>query len=325
MHVALRMTSGPASALLAWSTREESEMTIRVGFIGAGLMGHGMAKNLVEKGFPLAVLGHRNRTPIDDLIARGATEADSPAALARASDVVILCVPSSAEVEHCILGEAGILEGAHQGLTVIDATTAEPASTEKLAAALAAHGVRFADAPLTRSPKDAEAGLLNTLVGADAATFAAIRPILETYCENIFHVGPVGAGHKMKLINNFMSQGMAALIAEAATTATKAGVDLGKLFEVVSAGGANSSVFQRMMPWVIGSGEGGMIFKLRNGQKDVRDYTHLAETVGATAFIGEAIHQVFWLAVAQGEGDSYVPALARGLGKANGVRLGPRE
>ena len=300
-------------------------MSRRVGFIGAGLMGHGMAKNLLEKGFALTVLGHRNRAPVDDLIARGAAEAASPAALARASEIVILCVPSSAEVEHCVLGEAGILEGAQRGLIVIDATTAEPASSEKIAARLAARGVRFADAPLTRSPKDAEAGRLNTLVGADDALFAEIRPVLAAYCENIFHVGPLGAGHKIKLINNFMSQGMAALIAEAATTATKAGVDLAMLFEVVSAGGANSNVFQRMMPWVLGSGEGGMIFKLKNGQKDVRYYTHLAETVGATAFLGEAIHQIFTLAVAQGEGESYVPALARGLGKVNGVKLGPRE
>src|SRR5688572_6845205 len=224
-------------------------MTTRVGFIGAGLMGHGMAKNLVEKGFALTVLGHRNRAPVEDLLGRGAKEADNPAALARANEVVILCVPSSAEVEHCVLGEAGILEGAHADLIVIDATTAEPASTEKIAATLTAHGVRFADAPLTRSPTDAEAGRLNTLVGADDGTLAAIRPVLEAYCENIFHVGPVGSGHKMKLINNFMSQGMAALIAEAVTTATKAGVDLDQLFEVVSAGGANSNVFQRMMPW----------------------------------------------------------------------------
>jgi hypothetical protein len=317
------MTSRPGSALVWRATREESEMSRRVGFIGAGLMGHGMAKNLVEKGFALTVLGHRNRAPVEDLLGRGASEAGSPADLARASDVVILCVPSSAEVEHCVLGEAGILEGAHQGLIVIDATTAEPASTERIAAALAAHGVRFADAPLTRSPKDAEAGKLNTLVGADDATFADIRPVLEAYCENIFHVGPIGSGHKMKLVNNFMSQGMAALIAEAVTTATKAGVDLDKLFEVVSAGGANSNVFQRMMPWVLGTSEGGMIFQLKNGQKDVRYYTHLAESVGATAILGAAVHQIYTLAVAQGEGDSYVPALARGLGKVNGVTVGP--
>jgi 3-hydroxyisobutyrate dehydrogenase-like beta-hydroxyacid dehydrogenase len=299
-------------------------MAKRIGFIGAGLMGHGMARNIVEKGFRLTVLAHHNRGPIEDLLGRGATEAKSPAALARASDVVILCVPSSAEVELCVYAENGILAGAHEGLIVIDSTTAEPASTERVAKALATKNVRFADAPLTRSPKDAEAGRLNTMVGADDTTLAAIRPVLEAYCENIFHVGPIGSGHKMKLINNFLSQGTAALIAEAVTTATKAGVDLAKLFEVVSAGGANSAVFQRFMPWVLGA-EGGMIFKLKNGQKDVRYYTHLAEAVGSTAFLGEAVHQIYTLAAAQGESESYVPALARALGKVNGVRIGPEE
>lgn len=300
-------------------------MSKRVGFIGAGLMGHGMAKNIVTKGYRLTVLAHRNRAPIEDLLERGATEAKSPAAVARASDIVILCVPSSAEVELCVFAENGIMAGAHEGLIVVDSTTAEPVSTEKVAKALGSKNVGFADAPLTRSPRDAEAGRLNTLVGADEATLTAIRPVPETFCENIFHVGPVGSGHKMKLINNFLSQGTAALIAEAATTAAKAGVDLAKLFEVVSAGGANSNVFQRMMPWVLGDSEGGMIFRLKNGQKDVRYYTHLAEAVGSTAFLGEAVHQIYTLAVAQGEGESYVPALARGLGKVNGVKLGPQE
>jgi 3-hydroxyisobutyrate dehydrogenase-like beta-hydroxyacid dehydrogenase len=298
-------------------------MSKRIGFIGAGLMGHGMAKNIVDKGFALTVLGHRNRTPIEDLLGRGAVEAESPAALARASDIVFLCEPSSVEVERVVLGEDGILAGAHEGLIVVDSTTAEPASTLKVAAELAAAGIRFVDAPLTRSPAQAHAGTLNTLVGADDATLAEIRPVLETFCENIFHIGPVGAGHKLKLINNFLSQGMAALIAEAVTTATKAGVDLQKLFDVVSEGGANSGVFQRMMPWVLG-GEGGMVFQLKNGQKDVRYYTHLAEACGSTAFLGEAVHQTFALASALGEGESYVPALARALGKVNGVEIGPK-
>jgi 3-hydroxyisobutyrate dehydrogenase-like beta-hydroxyacid dehydrogenase len=299
-------------------------MTQRIGFIGAGLMGHGMARNIVEKGYSLCVLAHRNRAPVEDLLARGATEARSAAALAGASDVVILCVPSSAEVELCVLAEDGIMAGAHEGLIVIDCTTAEPASTERVATALASRNVRFADAPLTRSPKDAEAGRLNVLVGADAATLAAVRPVLATFAENVFHIGPVGSGHKLKLINNFLSQGIAALVAEAVTTATKAGVDLATMFEVVSAGGANSSVFQRFMPWVLGR-DSGMVFKLKNGQKDIRYYTHLAEAVGSTAFLGEAVHQIFTLAAAQGEGESYVPALARALGKVNGVEIGPQE
>ena len=299
-------------------------MTTRIGFIGAGLMGHGMAGNILAKGYPLTVLAHRNRAPIEDLVGRGAVEAKSPAAVARASDIVFLCVPSSRQVELAVYADDGILAGAREGLIVVDSTTADPSSTERVASALARAGVRFADAPLTRGPAEAEAGTLNTLVGADAATLAEIRPVLETFCENIFHVGPVGSGHKLKLINNFLSQGTVALIAEAVTTASKAGVDLHKLFEVVSKGGANSNVFQRMMPWVLGAGEGAMAFQLKNAQKDVRYYTRLAEAFGSTAFLGEAVHQTFVLASAQGEGENYVPALARALGRINGVEIGPK-
>ena len=108
------------------------------------------------------------------------------------------------------------------------------------------------------------------------------------------------------------------------TTATKAGIDLKTLFDVVSAGGANSSAFQRFMPWLFPEGSG-MVFKLKNGQKDVRYYTHLAEAVGSMVFLGEAVHQIYTLAVAQGEGESYVPALARALGKVNGVKIGPQD
>jgi 3-hydroxyisobutyrate dehydrogenase-like beta-hydroxyacid dehydrogenase len=300
-------------------------MTTRIGFIGAGLMGHGMAKNLVEKGFEVTVLAHRNREPIEDLIARGAREGADVAALVEGSDVVMLCVPSSREVEAVVYGDRGVLAAAHPRLIVIDCTTAEPSSTARVAADLGEKGVRFVDSPLTRSPKDAWAGRLNVLVGADDALFAEVRPILEAFSENVFHVGSRGAGHAMKLINNFITQGTAAVIAEAVTTGRKAGVDLDTLFEVVSAGGANSSVFQRMMPWVLGRGESGMVFQLKNAQKDVRYFTHLAEFLGTTAFIGEAVHQSFVLAVGQGEGENYVPALARALGRVNGVQLGPDE
>lgn len=300
-------------------------MTLRIGFIGAGLMGAGMAKNIVTKGYPLGILGHRRRETVERLVGLGAVEAKSAAELARDSDVVVLCLPSSAEVEAVVFGEEGLLAGAHEGLIVVDSTTAEPSSTERVAAALAERGVRFADAPLTRSPPDAEAGRLNTLVGGEDSVVAAIRPVLETFSENVFHIGPLGSAHKMKLINNFMTQGMAALIAEACVTATKAGVDLEKLFEVGKAGAANSSVFQRMMPWVLGHNEGGMLFQLKNSRKDVRYYTHLAEAVGVASFLGQAVHQTFVLATLQGEGENYVPAVARGLGKAQGVDVGPKK
>ena len=300
-------------------------MTTRIGFIGAGLMGHGMARNIVEKGYPLCVLAHRNRGPVEDLLARGATEADSPAALAQRSDIVILCVPSSVEVELCVLGENGVLAGAHEGLIVIDCTTAEPASTERVAPALAAMNVRFADAPLTRSPKDAEAGRLNTLVGADAATFAAIRPVLETFSREHFPHRARRLRAQDEADQQLPEPGHCRAGGRGGDHRDQGG--RGSPDDV--RGGERRRRQLERVPALhaLGArrGESGMVFKLKNGQKDIRYYTHLAEAVGSTAFLGEAVHQIYTLAAAQGESESYVPALARALGKVNGVKIGPLD
>ena len=172
----------------------------RVGFIGLGLMGHGMAKNLVSKGFPLTVRVHRNRKPAEDILAAGAREARTHAELAQASDIVILCVTGSPQIEEIVYGENGILSVARRGLIVVDTSTAEPASTTKIRADLEHKGTLYVDAPLARTPKEAEEGRLNTMVGADDATFARLQPVLSAYCENVIHVGPPGHGHNRKSV-----------------------------------------------------------------------------------------------------------------------------
>src|SRR5688572_4987469 len=218
----------------------------RIGFIGIGLMGHGMAKNLLAKGFPLAFIVHRDRSRLDDLVAAGAKEVKTPAELATASDVVILCVTGSPQVEANVFGEGGLLSAARAGLTVIDTSTAEPGSTARIREAFAAKGVAFVDAPLARTPKEAEEGRLNTMVGASDADFARVKPVLEAFCENIFHVGPPGSGHTLKLINNFLAMTQVAAIAEAFAVASRAGLPLQKFFEAVSGGAVNSGIFQMM-------------------------------------------------------------------------------
>jgi 3-hydroxyisobutyrate dehydrogenase-like beta-hydroxyacid dehydrogenase len=195
----------------------------RVGFIGLGLMGHGMAKNLVGKGFPLTVRVHRNRKPAEDILAAGANEVKTSAELARESDIVILCVTGSPQIEEIVYGENGILSAARDGLIVVDTSTAEPASTAKIRADLATKGTRYVDAPLARTPKEAEEGRLNTMVGADDATFAQLRPVLAAYCENVIHAGPPGHGHMLKLINNFIAQSIATATAEACAACAKSG------------------------------------------------------------------------------------------------------
>ena len=142
----------------------------RVGFIGVGLMGHGMAKNIVEKGYPLTILGHRNRQPVEDLVGRGAVEAKNAAEVARRSDLVFLCVTGSPQVEAVVFGKDGLLEGLSAGTIVADSSTAEPDSTLRIAAAIEERGGRFVDTPLVRTPKEAEEGRLGVMTGGDPVT-----------------------------------------------------------------------------------------------------------------------------------------------------------
>jgi len=296
----------------------------KIGFIGIGMMGHGAAKNLVEKGFPLAFVAHRNRAPADDLLKRGAKEVRGAAELAGMSDVVILCLPSSREVEAIVLGTGGVIEEAHAGLTVVDMTTADPASTRRVAAALKSRGVDFVDAPLGRNPKDAEAGRLNAMVGADAASFAKVRPVLEAFCENVFHCGPVGAGHTVKLVNNFVGLGTAAVVAEGLVAAARAGLDLGKVREVIAAGGANSAMFQGITRNLLdGDAQAGQ-FALANAAKDVRYFCAWSGAEPAVQPVAPAVLNAYNLALGLGRGADFLPKLVDALAGLNGVKL-PRK
>lgn len=293
----------------------------RIGFIGVGMMGHGMAKNLLAKGFPLALMAHRDRSRLADLLAAGAKEVKTPAELAKGSDVVILCVTGSPQVEDNVFSGEGLLAGARPGLIVVDTSTAEPGSTAKIREAFAAKGATFVDAPLARTPKEAEEGRLNTMVGADDATFAKLKPMFAAYCENIFHVGPPGAGHTLKLVNNFMALAIVASIGEAFAVASKAGVKLDKLFEVVSQGALNSPIFQMMAGGAVAGDLTRMKFSIQNAAKDLRYYTHLAESLPIASFVGEAIHQSFEQAVALGLGERMVPSMIEAQEKLNGMQI----
>src|SRR2546430_10959182 len=171
-------------------------MTTRVGFIGVGLMGHGMAKNLVNKGHALTVLGHRNRAPVDDLVKRGAVEAKSAADVAGRSDIVFLCVTGSAEVESLVRGPAGLASGARQGLVIVDCSTSDPSSTLALAAELKAQGVAFADAPLGGTPTQAQDGKLSAMVGCDPDVWSRLAPLVACLAAKAERGGGPGGGHK---------------------------------------------------------------------------------------------------------------------------------
>ncbi len=291
-----------------------------IGFVGAsGLMGHGMAKNLLAKGFAVSLTVHHNREGVADLITAGAKLVANASALA-ACDAVILCVTGSPQVEACLTGPNGVLSNARVGLLVIDTSTSEPESTNRLFAQCAAQGVTLVDAPLARSAAEAEAGKLNTMVGATPDMFERVKPVLQAYCENIFHVGGPGAGHVVKLLNNFVAQAICTATAEAFAVGAKAGIDVKHLVDVVSAGGVNSGLFQAMAKTIAGDFTG-LKFELDNARKDLRYYGHLAEMVNVPALVGQAVHQSLVTASNLGHGASYVPALVTAQEQLTGAKI----
>ena len=294
----------------------------RIGFIGLGLMGHGIAKNILVKGHPLTVLVHRNRAPVEDLVGQGAVEAPNAAELARGSDVVFLCVTGSPEVEEVLRHRGGVLEGLSPGTIVADCSTAEPSSTLHMAALVEARGGRFVDAPLVRTPKEAEEGRLAVITGGDEATLAELRPVLECFAEVIVHAGPVGAAHKLKLIANFLALANAAAIAEGMVAAMKGGVDLKALIEVSQSGGADSVMLRRFTRYVLEGDDTAAKFAIGTAAKDLRYYTHMAEGAPTTAFLAEAVHQTYQLATISGYGDRYLARLIDALAAVNGLRKG---
>lgn len=289
-----------------------------IGFIGIGLMGHGMAKNLIEKGHRLTILANRSRERVEDLVARGATEARSAREVAAASDVVITCVPTSDDVEGLVYGDSGLLAGARNRFIHIDASTANPVSTLRIAADYHAKGMRFVDAPLARTPKEAQEGRLNVMVGSSQELFDEILPILQCFAENVFRVGDLGAGHKIKLINNFMAMSHASVVAEAVATARATGVDPKALYDLVSAGGANSAMFQMIMPYVLEGDASRLQFAIANARKDLGYFVAMANAAKTVGLVGPAVLQTLTLAEALGHGAELVPSLTDVLSRLDG-------
>lgn len=293
----------------------------RVGFIGVGYMGHGMAKNLVEKGHPLVVKGNRNRAPVDDLIARGARELTSPKEIAAASDIVFLCLPGTPDVEQAVRGENGLKAGAHSGLVIVDTTTANPDSTRALAAELAPLGVRFVDAPLGRTPKEAEAGELDTMVGADEATFAEIRPVIACWARGITRVGEVGAGHAMKLLMNLIGLGYAALYSEALTIGAKTGISKETFDSVMRGSRMDCGFYQTFMKYVLEGDKNAHSFSIRNAHKDLRYLNAVANAAGIAHYVATAVKNPYAHAEATGHGEDNVPQISDVIAAMNGVKL----
>ena len=284
-------------------------MKPKIGFVGLGMMGHGIAANILENGYPLMGMVHRNRAPMDDLIAKGASEASSMAELVDANDMVFFCVTGAREVEALVYRKDGLLQKARPGLVLVDCTTSTPALSKRIAEDLLKRQAHYVDAPVTRAPKDAEAGRLNSLVGAEKDIFESVRPILECYSENIAYFGLPGSGHSAKLINNFISCGYTALISEGMSLCFKAGVDARELYQVMSAGGADSGVLRKMVPPLLEGDLSGHKFSLSNARKDVGYFKDFADSIGFNSYLVEPLLATYQSAVDAGMGDKLMASL----------------
>ncbi len=279
----------------------------QLGMIGIGLMGHGIATNLVKHGHPLRVLEHSGNQPLDGLKAQGVTTATTPKALAAQVDVLILCVTGTPQVEAVLTGPDGALQGLRAGTVVIDCSTAVPASTERMAAMVLAAGGRFLDSPMTRTPKEAAEGRLNLLVGGDQALFEECRPLLACFAENITHAGPIGAGHRMKLLHNYVSLGSVTLIAEAAACAQRAGIDPATFVQVLGVGGGWGAALDRLKPFLTGGDSSSLKFSIANAHKDLSYYNTMAQDTHADRTVADAVLHTLAQAKEQGDPHAFLP------------------
>lgn len=280
-----------------------------VGLVGVGLMGHGIASNILQNGYALSFLDHPGNQPVVDLVAQGATALGSAAELATQCDVVVLCVTGTPQVEDVLFRPEGVLAGMKPGMIVIDCSTAIPASTRAAAARIVAAGGRFLDAAMTRTPKEAAEGRLNLIAGGPDELLLEVMPLLRSFAENIVHAGPVGAGHQLKLLHNFVSLGFSAVLAEAAAAARRADVPAGIFVEALAKGGGGGVILERMTPFLLADDASSFTFTLANALKDLTYYNAMAQDLGAAHGVAQAAQALYADAVGQGHHARPIPEL----------------
>ncbi|TLU61038.1 NAD(P)-dependent oxidoreductase [Thalassotalea litorea] len=278
-----------------------------IGFIGLGLMGGNMVENLQNRGFTVNVMD-LNKDAVAACVARGATAANSAKELAQNSDIVMLCLTTSAIVEKVVYGDEGILAGIKEGSVLIDFGTSIPTSTQKIGADLAAKGVGMIDAPLGRTPAHAKDGLLNIMAAGDIDTFNKVKPVLDEQGENVFHLGALGAGHTTKLINNFMGMTTVCAMSQAFAVADLAGVDRQQLFDIMSTGPSNSPFMQFCKNYAVDNNSD-LGFSIANANKDLGYFLKMVEDLGTVSKIAEGSSSNLQAAFDAGMGNGNVPEI----------------
>ena len=295
-------------------------MADRVGFIGLGIMGSRMAANLSSAGWEL-IVWNRTRATADQWAERhGATVADSPAALAHSSDVVITMVVDGPQVEVVLLGPEGVAANAREGLLAVDMSTIGPAAARRIGAALAERGMGFMDAPVTGSSPKAEDGTLTIMAGGSEADFERAHPLFEAMGELIVHVGPLGHGQMVKLINNAVAAINTAVAGEALLLGKRTGVDLDSLLSVLNAGSGSSAMLALKAP-AMRAHDYTTLFKLEHMLKDLRLCLQEADEVGQEFRFAEEVTEILEAAAGRGLGEQDFAALLEVLEQRSGARL----
>ena len=298
-------------------------MTERIGFIGLGIMGRGMAANILKAGFSLAVW-NRTQERAEELAGAGASVTATPAALAAASDIIITCVSDTPDVEAVILGEDGVIHGAQPGSLVIDMSTISPAATRRIASALAEKNVAMLDAPISGGSEGAARGTLSIMVGGAADDVQRARPVLQTMGKRITHVGPSGAGQTVKLVNQVIVVGNCLAMAEGLMLAQAGGVDLEKCLEAVSGGAAGSWMLSNRGPQIL-ERDWRPGFTIALQQKDLRLVLEAADSVGAPVPGTALVFQLYRTLEARGLSGDGNHALVKALEALAGYEVAAIE
>ncbi len=295
-------------------------MTETLGFIGLGIMGRGMARNLIKAGFPVHVW-NRTASRMDELEAEGAMPAASPAELAAQCDVIVVCVSDTPDVEAVMLGETGVIHGARAGALVIDMSTISPQATRLIAARLAEKQVGMLDAPVSGGSEGAARGTLTIMVGGDAAAVQRAMPVLQAMGKTITHAGPIGAGQMTKLVNQVLVVGNALAMCEALLFAQAGGLDLEKTVAALGAGAAGSWMWSNRGPQIIRRDwRPGFTIDLQ--QKDVRLVLQAADQLGVPLPATSLVFHLYRSLQAGGLGGEGNHALIKALERLSGLEVG---
>ena len=279
---------------------------MKIGLIGAGLMGHGMATNILAAGHELHVVAHRNRQPIEDLVSRGAVEAASTAALGALVDIVVLCVTGTPAAQKVIDALTPVLQ---PGMLVIDTTTNTSGSPEAFSSTLARLDVTYVEAPVTGGAQQAREGVLGAIVGCDKDLPRDARDVLSCFCRQIEQFGPAGAGARAKLVSNFLALGTAALVIETFRKARALGVHWQKLYELAQHGSGKSVGLDRIAGGAVAGDFKGYKFSVDNSVKDLSYFADLAEKNSCNSDLIPALLDVFSSAASNGHGSRMISEL----------------